>query len=143
VIGAPSSVADGGEGGAVLNLRRACRPVLAVVFALVALTLFAGPAAATQAGHDSSGPVAALELPSAALASSSIHQGSALAPRHEAGTVTTTPAPNFNQQVQNADTQSAQHKLALGIACVVLLIIVYFGRRIRNRHNRKVKSTTS
>ncbi|HEX4222697.1 MAG TPA: hypothetical protein VHZ97_10070 [Pseudonocardiaceae bacterium] len=127
----------------MLNLRRAFRPVLAVVFALIALTLFAGPVAAAQAVHNPSGPVAARQLPPAALASSSIHQGSAIAPRHEAGTVTTTPAPTFNQQVQNADTQSAQHKLALGITCVILLVIVYFGRRIRNRHNKKVKSTTS
>lgn len=124
----------------MLNLRRVFRPAFAVVFALVALALFAGPAAATQAGLDSSGPVAALELPSAALTSSSIHQGSEIAPRHEAGAVTTTPAPNFNQQVQNATSQDTQHKLALGIACVVLLIIVYFGRRIRNRHNKKVKA---
>jgi hypothetical protein len=140
VTSAPSSGADGGEGGAVLDLRRALRPVLAVVFALVALALFAGPAAAAPTGLGS-GPVAARQLPSAALASSPIRQGSAMAPRHEAGTVTTTPAPDFNQQVQNADTQTAQHKLALGVACVLLLVIVYFGRRIRNRHNKKVKSS--
>jgi hypothetical protein len=126
---------------AVLNLRRAFRPVFAVVFTLVALALFAGPAAAAPADFESSGPVAALQLPSAALVSGSEHQGSAVAPRDESGTVTTTPAPNFNQQVQNADSQTAQHKVALGIACVVLLVIVYLGRRIRNRHNKKMKSS--
>ena len=66
-----------------------------------------------------------------------------MAPRHEASTATTTPAPTFNQQVQNADSQNAKHKLAVGVACVVLLVIVYFGRRIRNRHNKKAKANTS
>ena len=125
------------------NLRKALRPLAAVVFALVALTLLAGPAAATPYRLDSSGPVAALQLPSAALVSSLTGADSGMNPRHEAGTATTTPAPTFNQQVQNADSQTAQHKLAVGIAVVVLLVIVYFGRRIRNRHNKKVKSTTS
>lgn len=123
------------------NVRRAFRPVLAAVFALAALILFAGPAAATQAGVGSPGPVAALQLPSAALTSSLVYQGVEPGTRHEAGTATTTPAPTFNQQVQNADAQTAEHKLALGVACVLLLVIVYFGRRIRNRHNKKVKSS--
>lgn len=127
----------------MLTLRKAFRPVLAVVFALVALALFAGPAAAVPTNQDLNRPVAALRLPSAALVSSSEHQGSVMAPRHEAGTATTTPAPTFNQQVQNADSQTAQHKLAVGIACVLLLIIVYFGRRLRNRHNKKAKANTS
>lgn len=127
----------------MLTLRKAFRPVLAVVFALVALALFAGPAAAVPTSQDLNRPVAALHLPSAALASSSEHQGSAMAPRHQAGTATTTPAPTFNQQVQNADSQTAHHKLAVGIACVLLLIIVYFGRRLRNRHNKKAKANTS
>ena len=127
----------------MLNRGKAFRPVFAMVLALAALVLFVGPAAAAPSGLDSSGPVAALELPSAALASSSEHQGSAIAPRHEAGTATTTPAPTFNQQVQNADSQTAQHKLAVGITCVVLLIIVDFGRRLRNRHNKKAKANTS
>ena len=125
----------------MLNLRRAFRPLFAMALALAALVLFVGPAAAAQSGIDSSGPVAALELPSAALVSSPAGQRAALAPRHQAGTATTTPAPTFNQQVQTADSQTAQHKVALGIACVVLLVIVYFGRRIRNRHNKKVKSS--
>jgi hypothetical protein len=127
----------------VHNLRKAFRPVLAVVFALVALALFAGPAAAVSTGVDVNRPVAALQVPSAALASSSEHQGSAITPRHQAGTATTTPAPDFNQQVQNANAQTAQHKLAVGITCVVLLVIVYFGRRLRNRHNKKAKGSTS
>ena len=125
------------------NLSKAFRPVLAVAFALVALALFAGPAAAVPTGPDLNRPVAALQVPSAALASSSEHQGSAIAPRHQAGTATTTPAPTFNQQVQNANSQTAQHKLAVGITCVVLLVIVYFGRRLRNRHNKKAKANTS
>lgn len=123
------------------NLRRAFRPLVAVVFALVALILLVGPAAATPTRLDSSGPVAALQLPSAALVSSLTGANSGTRPGHEAGTVTTTPAPSFNQQVQNANAQTAQHKLAVGIAAVVLLVIVYFGRRIRNRHNKKVKSS--
>lgn len=127
----------------MLTLRKAFRPVLAVAFALVALALFAGPAAAVPTGVDLNPPVAAFHLPSAALASSPEHQGSAMSSRHEAGTATTTPAPTFNQQVQNADSQTAQHKLAVGVACVVLLVIVYFGRRIRNRHNKKAKANTS
>jgi hypothetical protein len=45
--------------------------------------------------------------------------------------------------VQNANAQTAQHKLAVGITCVVLLVIVYFGRRLRNRHNKKAKGSTS
>lgn len=126
----------------MLNLRTGFRPVFAMVLTLVALTLFAGPSAAAP-DRASSGPVAALELPSAALASSSLHRWSALTPRHQADTATTTPAPTFNQQVQNANSQTARHKLAVGIAAVILLVIVYFGRRIRNRHNKKVKSNTS
>jgi hypothetical protein len=125
----------------VFNLRRSLRPLVAVVFALVALTLFAGPAAATPSRLGSSDPVAALELPPAALVSSLIGADSGMNPRHEAGTATTTPAPTFNQQVQTANSQTAQHKLAVGITAVVLLVIVYFGRRIRNRHNKKVKSS--
>lgn len=127
----------------MLKLRRALRPLAVIVFALVALTLLSGPAAAAPTRLASSDPVAALQRPSAALASSLTGGDSGMNPRHEAGTVTTTPAPSFNQQVQNADSQTAQHKLAVGIAVVVLLVIVYFGRRIRNRHNKKVKSTTS
>lgn len=127
----------------MLTLRKAFRPVLAVAFALVALALFAGPAAAVPTRVDVNRPVAALQLPSAALASSSAQHGSVIAPRHQAGTPTTTPAPTFNQQVQNADSQTAKHKLAVGIACVVLLVIVYFGRRLRNRHNKKAKANTS
>ncbi|HEY4460228.1 MAG TPA: hypothetical protein VGN81_38320 [Pseudonocardiaceae bacterium] len=127
----------------MLTLRKAFRPVFAVVFALVALALFAGPAAAVPTNPDLNRPVAALQLPSAALASSSEHQGSAIAPRDQAATATTTPAPSFNQQVQNANSQTAQHKLAVGVACVLLLIIVYFGRRLRNRHNKKAKANTS
>ena len=125
------------------NLRKALRPLLAMAFALVALALFAGPAAALPTGLDLNRPVAALQVPSAALASSSELQGAGIAPGHQAGTATTTPAPTFNQQVQNADSQTAQHKLAVGVTCVVLLIIVYFGRRLRNRHNKKVKANTS
>jgi hypothetical protein len=117
--------------------------MFAMVLTLIALTLFAGPSAAASTDRASSGPVAALELPSAALASSSLHGQSALTPRHQADTPTTTPAPSFNQQVQNANSQTAKHKLAVGIAAVILLVIVYFGRRIRNRHNKKVKSNTS
>jgi hypothetical protein len=127
----------------VLNLRTALRPAVAVVFALIALTLFAGPAAATPSRLDTSGPVAALQLPSAALVSSLSSADGGMRPYGEAGTVTTTPAPTFNQQVQTADSQTAKHKLAVGVAAVVLLVIVYFGRRIRNRHNKKVKSNTS
>ena len=125
----------------MLNRGKAFRPVFAMVLALAALVLFVGPAAAAPSGLDSSGPVAALELPSAALASSPTAGGSVQDPRHQAGTVTTTPTPTFDQQVQTADSQTAQHKVALGIACVLLLVIVYFGRRIRNRHNKKVKSS--
>jgi hypothetical protein len=127
----------------VLTLRKAFRPVLAAVFALVALALFAGPAAAVPTNLDLNRPVAAHQLPSAALASSPEPQGSAITPRHDASTPTTTPAPTFNQQVQNADSQTAQHKLAVGIACILLLVIVYFGRRLRNRHNKKAKANTS
>lgn len=127
----------------MLNLGKGFRPVFAVVLTLVALTLFAGPAAAASRGEASFGPVAALELPSAALVSSSLQRQSAMTARYQAATPTTTPAPNFNQQVQNADTKTAQHKLAVGVAAVILLVIVYFGRRIRNRHNKKIKSTTS
>lgn len=127
----------------MLNLRKGFRPVFAMVLTMVALTLFAGPAVAATTGPALSGPVAALELPSAALVSSSLQRQPAMTARHQAATPTTTPAPNFNQQVQNANTQTAQHKLAVGIAAVVLLVIVYFGRRIHNRHNKKMKGTTS
>lgn len=125
------------------SLRRALRSLTAVVFVLIALTLFSGPAAATPTRLASSDPVAALQLPPAALVSSLTSGDSGTNSRHEAGAATTTPAPTFNQQVQNANSQTAQHKLAVGVTAVVLLVIVYFGRRIRNRHNKKMKGTTS
>ncbi len=116
------------------------RPLVAVVFALVALTLFAGPAAAST--HlDSSGPVAARQLPSAALGPGLSGADSGMRPYGEVGTATTTPAPTFNQQVQNADSQTAKHKVEVGLTAVILLVIVYLGRRIRNRHKKKVKSS--
>jgi hypothetical protein len=114
--------------------------LVAVVFALIALGLFAGPASAADHAAAASGPVAALQLPSAELVSSPRIDSSAHAPLGQADPVTTTPAPNFNQQVANADTATAKHKLAVGVAAVILLVIVYFGRRMRNRHARKLKN---
>ncbi len=123
------------------HLRKAFGPCVAALFALVALGLFAGPAAAATLVAGAPGPVTARQLPSAALDSRSPVREVVVAPRSQADPTTTAPAPNFNQQVANADTSTTKHKVAVGVAAVILLVIVYFGRRLRNRHNRRLKNS--
>jgi hypothetical protein len=124
----------------VAHLRKGFRPAVAVVFALVVLGLFAGPASASTFAVRPVGPVAARQLPSAALASSSLLGHPAVTPLSQAAPATTTATPNFNQQVTNANRANATNKLAVGITALVLLVIVYFGRRLRNRHTRRLKN---
>jgi hypothetical protein len=50
------------------------------------------------------------------------------------------PAININQGQQAADAAVAQRKLIMGGVCVVLLVIVYFGRRAKGKHILRVKN---
>jgi hypothetical protein len=47
---------------------------------------------------------------------------------------------NINQGQQAADAAVAQRKLIMGGVCVVLLVIVYFGRRAKGKHILRVKN---
>jgi hypothetical protein len=47
---------------------------------------------------------------------------------------------NINQGQQAADAAVAQRKLIMGGVCVVLLVIVYFGRRAKGKHFLRLKN---
>lgn len=52
----------------------------------------------------------------------------------------TSPTTDFNKGQQAADAALARRKLVMGIACVVLLVIVYFGHRAKYKHILRVKN---
>lgn len=58
---------------------------------------------------------------------------------------TTQPPPtssttDFNKGQQAADAALAKRKLVMGVVCVVLLVIVYFGHRAKYKHVLRVKN---
>ncbi len=91
---------------------------VAVLGALLLFGIAAGPAAAA--------PVATHVVAHAAAA----------APVTTAPTTGT----NINQGQQAADAAVAQRKFIMGGICVVLLVIVYFGRRAKGKHILRVKN---
>jgi hypothetical protein len=101
-------------------MRMTIRVALAVLAALLLFGFAAGPATAA--------PVATHVVVHAAAA----------AP------VTTAPTGpgtvNINQGQQAADAAVAQRKLIMGGICVLLLVIVYFGRRAKGKHVLRVKN---
>lgn len=50
------------------------------------------------------------------------------------------PGPNIEQQEQQADRDLAQNKTIVGAVAALLLVVVFFGRRSRNKYRRKVKN---
>src|SRR5437879_4031352 len=65
---------------------------------------------------------------------------------HAAAAAPVTPTPtgpgtvNINQGQQAADAALAKRKLIMGGVCVVLLVVVYFGRRAKGKHILRVKN---
>jgi hypothetical protein len=102
-------------------MRMIIRVALAAVAALLLFGFAAGPAIAA--------PIATHVI---------VVHAAAAAP------VTTTPAGpatvNINQGQQAADAAVAKRKLIMGGICVVLLVIVYFGRRAKGKHILRVKN---
>jgi hypothetical protein len=101
-------------------MRMTIRVALGVVVALLLFGFAAGPAIA------------------APIATHAVVHAAAAAP------VTPTPTGpgtvNINQGQQAADAAVAKRKLIMGGVCVVLLVVVYFGRRAKGKHILRVKN---
>lgn len=96
-------------------MRMTVRVTLGVLTAVLATFLLLGTGTATAAPH----PVVA-------------------AVSHQAAAVPTTTAPSpttdYNKGQQQANASLAQRKLIIGVICIVLLAIVYFGHRAKGKH---------
>jgi ascorbate-specific PTS system EIIC-type component UlaA len=85
------------------------------------------------------GTASAAEHPVAAVAGVS-HQAAA------APTTTAAPTTDYNKGQQQANASLAQRKVVIGVICIVLLIIVYFGRKAKGKHilrNRNLQNAKS
>ena len=100
-------------------MRMTIRVALAVLAALLLFGFVAQPATAA--------PVAAHVMVHTAVAAP-------VTPTAGPGTI------NINQGQQAADAAIAQRKLIMGGVCVLLLVIVYFGRRAKGKHILRVKN---
>jgi hypothetical protein len=100
-------------------MRMTIRVVMAVLAALLVFGFVAQPATAA--------PVATHAVVHAAVAA-------------PVTTAPAGPAININQGQQAADAAIAQRKLIMGGVCVLLLVIVYFGRRAKGKHILRVKN---
>jgi hypothetical protein len=89
---------------------------------LTAVLLLLGAGTATAAPH-----------PAVAVVS---HQAAAAAP------TTTAPSPttDYNKGQQQANASLAQRKVIIGVVCLVLLVIVYFGRKAKGKHILRLKN---
>lgn len=101
--------------------------MLAVVFGAL-FTLGVGPAAAA--------PAVAGHTQVAAAAPTSPRPPATSSTGSSTGSSTT----DFHKGQQAADAALAKRKLVMGIACVVLLVIVYFGHRAKYKHILRVKN---
>jgi hypothetical protein len=98
------------------------------VFLLVGIV--AGPAGATTAVPQAA-PIVSARLAGVAPAAAPLKAATTTA----AGTTT-----DFNKGQQEADAAVAHRKLIMGIACVVLLLIVWIGHRAKGKHILRVKN---
>jgi hypothetical protein len=96
------------------------------VFLLVGIA--AGPAGASSAGVQVAGVRAVGSV-----------AASVVVPR-VAATTAAAPTTDFNKGQQEADAAVAHRKLIMGIACVVLLLIVWVGHRAKGKHILRVKN---
>jgi hypothetical protein len=112
---------------------RSFRLVLAVLGCLFVMLLSA-PVVSAATDSAPLRPVAAAQLGDNSQADSS-HADRAPAVQKVAP-----PGPNIPKQEQEADRQVAQNKAIIGAVAAVLLVIIYFGRRSRNKYRRKVKN---
>jgi hypothetical protein len=96
------------------------------MFLLVGIA--AGPAGATTAG-----------VPAAVPQVAAVAGGHAVSPK-AAATTAAAPTTDFNKGQQQADAAVAHRKLVMGIACVVLLLIVWVGHRAKGKHVLRVKN---
>lgn len=96
----------------------------AVLGGLLILGIAAGPASATPAPAPAH---VATHLATAQVVAASV-------------TPTTTPGTNYNKGQQQADAALAKQKLIIGVICVVLLVIVYFGHRAKGKHILRLRN---
>lgn len=112
-------------------MRHASRPLVGVLVTMLATVLalgvFAGPASAAG------GPTgwSAVDRPAVV--------GFAVAGPAAPPTITPGPGPSIDQQIHNADAAVAQRKFVTGVVAVILLVVVFVGRRIRKRHRVKLQ----
>ncbi|HKN95615.1 MAG TPA: hypothetical protein VJX10_00755 [Pseudonocardiaceae bacterium] len=87
------------------------------------------------------GPATASPPPSPAVHLATIHPaGVHAAAAAPTSPVTASPTTDFNKGQQAANAALAKRKLVIGIACVVLLVIVYLGHRAKGKHILRVKN---
>jgi hypothetical protein len=108
-----------------MSIRVTLGVLIAMLGALVMFGIAAGPATAAPA------PVAQ----HAAAANPGIHVAADPTPPP-----TTTAPTDFNKGKQAADAALAKRKLVIGLVCVVLLVIVYFGHRAKYKHILRVRN---
>lgn len=103
----------------------------------------ATPAPEAAAGQPAAGGFAAWLGRPAAGGSAGVGGVAVAGVRFQVGTPAPSPAPagpDLNQGNQAADHALVQRRLVLGLVSAVLLLIVYVGRRARNKHTARLKN---
>lgn len=106
-------------------MRMTVRVTLGVLTAMLGTLLLFGVGTATAAPR-----------PAVAVVAVSHQAAAAAAP------TTTAPAPttDYNKGQQQANASLAQRKVIIGVICIVLLLIVYFGRKAKGKHILRLKN---
>ncbi len=111
-------------------MRMSIRVSLGVLTAMLGSLLAFGIAA---------GPAIAAPMP-AHVAAVSVHTSLRAAAGPTTPPPTTSSTTDFNKAKQAADAALAKRKLVIGLVCVVLLVIVYLGHRVKGKHVLRVKN---